>query len=156
MAQETKEFTPIETQEAFDTAIKDRIDRAKNSVRDEFKDYEDLKKKASDYDIKISEFEKKLTDLNRSTIEKDQTISDLQEKVARYEADSVKTRLAAEYGLAQETIEFMTGKDEKEWRAKAEKLSSFTRVPYPHKSTIENVTEESLAKSLQKSLLKGD
>lgn len=155
MADENKEFTPIETQEAFDAAIKDRIDRAKNAVREEFKDYEDFKTKASDYDATVQEYEKKLSDLNASANDKDKTISDLKEKVAKYESDSVKTRLAAEYGLTPETIEFMTGKDEKEWRQKAEKLAALTKKPYPHKSTKETVGVESLARSLQKSM-KGD
>lgn len=155
MAEEVKEFTPIETQEAFDSAIKERIDRAKNSVREEFKDYEDFKTKASAYDDKVQEYEDKISKLNASAGEKDKKISDLQAKVAAYESDSVKTRLAAEYGLDPETIEFMTGKDEKEWRQKAEKLAAMTKRPYPHKSTKETVMPNSLARSLQKSM-KGD
>ena len=154
MAEENT-FTPIETQEAFDAAIKERIERAKASVRDEFKDYEDFKTKASAYDEKVKEYEAKITALTGSASEKDSRISELQAKVATYESDSVKTRLAAEYGLDPETIEFMTGKDEKEWRQKAEKISALTKKPYPHRSTKENASAPSLAKSLQ-SMLKGD
>lgn len=148
-------FTPIETQEAFEEALKERIDRAKNSVRNEFKDYETYKEKASAYDAKVQEYEGKISNLTASASEKDKKISDLKEKVAKYESDSVKTRLAAEYGLTPETVEFMTGKDETEWRAKAEKLAALTKKPYPHKSTKETVTPDSLARSLQKSM-KGD
>lgn len=37
------EFAPIETQEDFDRAIKDRIRRERDKVRSEFADYEELK-----------------------------------------------------------------------------------------------------------------
>lgn len=154
MADETK-FTPIETQEAFEEVLKERIERAKNSVREEFKDYETYKTKASAYDAKVQEYEDKISTLTASASEKEKKISDLNAKVAKYESDSVKTRLAAEYGLAPEMTEFMTGLDEKEWRQKAEKLSALTKKPYQHKSTKQTVTQASLAKSLQ-SMLKGD
>ena len=156
MAEETKSFTPIETQEAFDTAIKDRIDRAKNSVREEYKDYEDFKSKASAYDSKVQEYEDKLTDLNKSVSEKSEAIKELKAKVAKYESDSVKTRLANEYGLLPETIEFMHGSGEKEWRESAEKLAALTKRQYPRKDTRESAAEPSLAALLQKSLLKGE
>lgn len=154
MAQDT--FTPIETQEAFDEAIKDRIDRAKNSVREEFKDYEDYKTKASEFDTKVQEYEDKINTLNSSAQAKDKEISELKGKVAKYESDSVKTRVAKECGLAPEMIEFLHGDNEKEWRTSAEKLANLTRRPYPRKDTREIVEPESLAKSLQKTLIKGE
>lgn len=150
------EFTPIETQEAFDAAIKDRIDRAKNSVREEFKDYEDFKTKASAYDSKVQEYEDRIKGLNESAGKKDEAIQELKAKVAKYESDSVKTRLANEYGLLPETIEFMHGSSEKEWRESAEKLAALTKKPYPRKDMKEPVSPVSLAKSLQKSLMKGE
>lgn len=153
---DTESFAPIETQEAFDAAIKDRIDRAKNSVREEFKDYEDFKSKASAYDSKVQEYEDRIKGLNESAGKKDEAIKDLRAKVAKYESDSVKTRLASEYGLVPETIEFMHGSSEKEWRESAEKLAALTRKPYPHKDTKETAAPASLAKSLQKSLMKGE
>ncbi len=40
------EFRPIESQEAFDAAIKDRIERAQNKIRKEYEGFADYKAKA--------------------------------------------------------------------------------------------------------------
>lgn len=59
MAENTNnEFTPIETQEAFDEAIKDRLERARNSVRKEYENYETYKTKADEFDTKVSYYDK--------------------------------------------------------------------------------------------------
>lgn len=143
-----EEFTPIETQEAFDAAIKDRIDRAKNSVREEYRDYETFKAKAEEYDTKAAEFQASIT-------AKDSEIKELKGKVARYETDSVKTALAAEYHLEPGLKEFLIGKDEKEWRESAEKLAAMTKPKYPVKDYTEPAGPDSLAKQLQRQL-RGD
>ena len=54
-------FEPINTQEEFDTAIADRINRAKEAVRKEYADYEQLKERVTDYEKSIGEAKDKIT-----------------------------------------------------------------------------------------------
>lgn len=43
-------FTPIETQEQLDAAIRERIERAERKVAEQFADYDQLKEKAARLD----------------------------------------------------------------------------------------------------------
>lgn len=117
------EFRPIESQEAFDAAIKDRIERAQNKIRKEYEGFADYKAKAETYDSKVAE-------LTESLKQRDASIEDLSSKVAKYETDSVKTRIANEFKLDTDLIEFLSG-DEKAMRKQAEKLANKSRIPYP-------------------------
>lgn len=147
-----EDFKPIETQEAFDNAIKERIERAKESVRKEYEGFDAYKTKAEEFDSKVNGYESKIQKLNEALSGKDASISDLQKKVAKYEADSAKTRIAAEYGLPEDMFEFLTGKDEKEWRKQAEKLAARVKRPYPSRDHTEPTGNNSLAVQLQRQL----
>lgn len=128
------EFKPIETQEAFDEAIKERIERAKNSVRSEFSDYESLKVKAAEYDAKKGEFAK-------LAAEKDASIADLQKKLAAHETDSEKRKLAEKYSLPAGATKFLTGKDAAEWEASAKELAELAKPHtqgYPNRNSAEH------------------
>lgn len=134
-----EDFTPIETQEAFDEAIKERIDRAKNSVREEFKDYEAFKTKAENYDTKESEYKTSLS-------EKDKRIADLEAQVNQFKNSQTKAALTAEYHLDPSLAEFLTGETETDWRAAAEKLVAVTQRPDPEKTYTETTETPTLAK----------
>lgn len=114
------EFTPIETQEAFDAAIKDRLERQKKSVTAEVtKQYEgwvspDDAKKSAD---QIAQLTKQ--------------VSDLTAKNSAFELGAMKTRIAHESGLPFELAERLTGTTEDEIRKDAEVLSKFAAHPQP-------------------------
>lgn len=89
-------FNPINTQEEFDAAIKDRLERE----RGKYADYEDLK-----------------TQVSTLTTERDtakQQLADANDKIAKYETDSVKTRIAREKGIPAEMAHRLTGSTEEE------------------------------------------
>ena len=89
-------FTPINTQEEFDAAIRDRLERE----RGKYADYEDLK-----------------TQVSTLTTERDtalQQVADRDAKIAKYETDSVKTRIAREKGIPAEMAHRLTGSTEEE------------------------------------------
>lgn len=89
-------FNPINTQEEFDAAIKDRLERE----RGKYADYEDLK-----------------TQVSTLTTERDtalQQVADRDAKIAKYETDSVKTRIAREKGIPAEMAHRLTGNTEEE------------------------------------------
>ena len=134
-------FKPIETQEALNAIIKDRIDRAKKSVHEQFAGFEEYKAKAEKYDSEIAK-------LNETLSGKETELKELRKKVSEYETDSVKKGIANEFGLKPGMEKFLTGSDEKAWRSAAEELSAYTKTPYPRPSTTEPTGGESLAETL--------
>lgn len=118
-----EEFTPIETQEQFDAAIKDRMDRIT-------KKYEGYTSPADLNKIK-AEYERQITDLTNDAAEKakkyadyDKQIADRDAKLKSYETASVKTRIAHETGLPYELASRLSGETEDDIRKDAESLKS--------------------------------
>ena len=110
------DFTPITTQEAFDEAVRVRIERAQKAVREEFGDYETIKNQNADYLKQIETFK-----AEKSTFQ--QNIADLTEKIKGYENDSVKTEKALEYGLPYEFRTRLKGETAEEIEADAKALA---------------------------------
>lgn len=84
-------FKPIETQEEFDAAVKDRIERAKRSAVEKYSDYDDIKAKLKEFveadAAGKSELEKLSGELKKmreekEAEEKDKAKSALRKKVA--------------------------------------------------------------------------
>lgn len=115
------EFKPIETQEALDAIIKDRIERAKKSAADEAaKKYEGY---LSPDDVK--KHTDQIAALTEKLKESDTKINDLTAKNSAYEIASVKTKVAHEVGLPYELAERLSGLTEEEIRKDADALSKF-------------------------------
>ncbi len=121
-------FQVIETQEQLDAIVGERVARAKDAARKEFEGWispEDLTKQTDDLNSKI----KTLTDA-KAALETQLTEKD--GKIAKYETDSVKTKIAREFGLSYEAIGFLQGEDEETIRKSAESLKSLvggSKVP---------------------------
>ena len=117
------EFTPItiNTQEEYDNLVKERIDRAKKSEREKFAGYDDYKAKAEKYDTDIKAKEDEIT-------AKENTIAELNAKVAKYESDSVKAKVLKEFGLSQDLSKWITGDDEESMRVNAQELQQIVGV----------------------------
>jgi len=119
------EFKVISTQEELDALIKDRIDRERKSLSEKYSDYEELKKRNTEYETQVS----KLSEANKAyeakKAEYDKQISDLSSKIKGYETDSAKTRIALEMGLPYEMAGRLSGSTEEEIRKDAETLSKF-------------------------------
>ncbi len=119
------EFKAIETQEAFDAAIKERLERQKKTVTDEIK---------KQYEGWISPEEAKKTAdqiaaLNGKIGDNEKTIADLTAKNSAYEIASVKTKIAHETGLPYELADRLSGSTEEEIRKDAETLAQFAAKP---------------------------
>ena len=119
------DFTAIETQEEFDNAIKDRIERNTRSVTAEvekkfegFISPDDFTKKSSDLTKQIDELNGKL-EANRTSI------SDLTAKNKAYEITLVKTKIAHEYNIPFEMADRLSGESEEDIKKDAEKISKF-------------------------------
>ncbi len=120
------EFKPIETQEAFDAAIKARLERHTKTVTEAVtKQYEgwispdDAKKNTE-------ALTKEITDLKEKLSVHETTIADLTAKNKVHENRSAKQKIAHEVGIPFELAEKLTGETEEELRADAETLAKYT------------------------------
>ena len=118
-------FEPIETQEAFDAAIKSRIERNTKTVTEEVtKKYEGYIS-PEDVSKQTADLNKQIEDLTAKLGERDSSIADLTAKNKAYETASVKTRIAREYNIPYELADRLSGETEDDIKKDAEKLSAF-------------------------------
>lgn len=133
------EFTPIETQEALNAIIVERVEQAKRSVRKEFEGYLSPEDVASKYEGYLSADEVKEKYKGYLSPE-DAAIKDA--KLKQYETDSVKTRIALEAGLPYDMVSRVQGDSEEALKKDAEKLAGWIKNTYhepPLRSTEPNV-----------------
>lgn len=130
------EFTPITTQEAFDSAIKDRIARAEKTaearVRSELQ--EQLNEVTSLKD-QIAQFTSDRTAAEATAKETAEKISGLESQLAEaleknkgYELDALKLKVASEKGLPLEFRDRLNGDTEEALAADAEALSKLVKA----------------------------
>lgn len=128
------EFKPIETQEAFDAAIQERIKRAEDSVRKSFDGYispDELKRQTEELTKQITDLGNSLDAEKNKGNELTATINDLTSKVKDYETRSVKSRIVASMGLPLEVADRINGTTEDEIKKDAEALKSLFGRPTP-------------------------
>ena len=127
------EFEAITTQEAFDNAIKARLDRNTDTVKKQFEGYIS----PDDFKAKTADLNSKITDLTGKLAEKDTAIADLTAKNKAYETSSVKMRIANENGINYELANKIQGDTEEDIKKDAETLAKFIgkKQPAPLGST---------------------
>ena len=123
------EFKTIETQEELDALIKDRIERERKSLSEKYSDYDELKKKNTEYEAQVSKLSEANKAFETKKLEYDKQISELSSKIKGYETDSAKTRIALEMGLPYEVAGRLNGTTEEEIRKDAESLAKFVGKP---------------------------
>ncbi len=117
------EFKPINTQEEFDAAIKDRLERE----RGKYADYETLK-----------------TQVGTLTTERDtavQQLSDANAKIKNYETNSVKMRIAQEKGLPAEMALRLTGETEEDIAKDADSMVQIFKATKGAAPLFDNSTD---------------
>ena len=121
------EFTPINTQEELDKLIGERLASKENKIRAEYADYEDLKKQVAGWNDEKAAFEKTIADNKTAFDELTQKYDDATGKIAQYEADALKTKVAIESGIPAGLFKYLQGATEEEIRKSAEELGKFTK-----------------------------
>lgn len=127
-------FEPINTQEEFEKRLTERLEQKGRSVARQFENYtspEDLEKIKDDYQKQIDGLNQKYSDFDKKEKE-------YQSKIAKYESDSVKTRIAREMGIPDELVDRLKGSNEDELREDAKLLSAFSKQVAPLASTEQN------------------
>ena len=150
------EFKEIKTQEEFDAAIKDRLAR-ENKKYEGFVSPDKLAELKADYEKEISKKYENYT----SPDDLENMKKDYEGKIAKYETDSVKTRIANEMGLTSSLASRLKGSNEEEIRKDAESFASLFQKDPPLAAGEQTVAtkdqEKELAyKKLLKNLRNGD
>lgn len=125
------EFTPITSQEEFDNRISERLNRQKEALTKQYADYEDLKKKVSDYETQIGKLTKDAEERAKAYAETDAKIAEYETKIKGYESASLKTRVAHDIGLPYELASRLTGDTEEDIRKDAENLAQLVKKNQP-------------------------
>lgn len=117
-------FTPINTQEDFDTAIAARLAREREKAVRPYADYEQIKTE--------------LGTAKSALAEKDATIADLNGQLKSARTDLAKTRIALDKGLPLALASRLAGETEEELRQDADSLTALfgkPRAAEPTRST---------------------
>lgn len=114
----SESFKTIETQEQFDAMVKDRLERARESVRKEYQDYESLKETVNGFQKEKESYETKIASLTKSNEE-------ITGKYKALETDSLKVKIALENGIPFEMANRLSGTDVDSITKDAKLLSGF-------------------------------
>lgn len=108
-----KEFKAPQTQDDLDRIIADRIRRVENK----YKDYDDLKERASKYDDLEAEKGSDVEKATRRYEQAEKTLADLQASIAKRDRDDLVRDIGEELGLPPKLRGRVQGDDEKAIRA---------------------------------------
>lgn len=114
-----EEFKVIESQEAFDAAIKERLERE----RAKFKDYEEVKRKAAEFD---KAEEAKLSELQKANAEIERLKADAKKRDAADAKRAAKEKVSKETGVP---FDLIAGEDEESMAAFANAVKAYAKKP---------------------------
>lgn len=121
------EFKPIETQEDFDAAIKDRLDRQERKIRGEYADYEELRKRSESWDTEKESLEKDAAKSKADFEELSKEHEEAKQEIERYKTEALRSKVAAESGLPYGMAGYLKGATEAEIRKSAEELGKLAK-----------------------------
>lgn len=161
----SEEFTPITTQAEFDAAIRERINRQNekhknelNEIREKYADYDALKEASSGYQIQIDDLTAKLQEANEKVVGYDSQIAQMNSQIDVYKLDIAKHKVASEFALSNDAIDFLSGTSEDELRTNAEKLSKLTAscvAPLAGNNPVGTNSKDAALKELATQLFEG-
>ncbi|QWT30536.1 scaffolding protein [Mycobacterium phage Rose5] len=120
-------FKPITSQEDFEKALSRRIARERNK----YKDYDDLKAKAAEFEKLQAEKGSDIEKLTRRAEKAERELASLTEKLSKAERMEMVRDLADEMGLPKKLIKRVQGDSEEDIRADIEDL--LDGLPKPEK-----------------------
>lgn len=121
------EFTPIQTQEEFDRAIKSRLAQKDRELEEKYKDYLSPDKVASlkgDYENKLEEMKKSAKEAADKLSANAQTVTELTKRAETAEHSLLKNKIAYAHNLKLELAERLIGNTEEELNKDAEFLAA--------------------------------
>ncbi|HFD0860958.1 DUF4355 domain-containing protein [Enterococcus durans] len=133
-------FKTIETQEELDRIIQERLNREK----EKFADYDAIKTRNVELENEVGTLKSTIEETNTAKKSHEQTVADLNKKIAEYETASLRTRIALQNGLPIDLADRLVGDDEESIKADAERLSSFVSktMSAPLKNVEPNIQKD--------------
>ena len=123
------EFTPIETQEQFDSMVKERVERAKKSavkeMETQLKDLEQTKEQLATKDSEIEALKAKINDFEGEKKTSEESYHAMEKELSELKLKALKTQIAMDNNIPLGMADRIKGEDEEAMRADAEKLASF-------------------------------
>lgn len=145
------EFKPITTQEEFDAAIKERLSREKAK----YSDYDQLKSRVTELETENIGLKSTIEANNQSKADADKQLEEMQNQISNYETDSLRTRVALQYGLPYDLADRLQGTDEDSFKADAERLAGYMKRAQPVAPVRETEPQVGDSKTMQmKSMLR--
>lgn len=117
------DFKPIETQEAFDAAVRARLAREREKAEARFADYDDLRGRAERAEAAHVEAASALEEARRRVAELE---AEAAERGRADEAARARERVSRETGVPADLI---AGEDEEAMTAFAARVAEYARVP---------------------------
>ena len=117
------EFKIIETQEEFDKAIQERLNRQKESIEKQYADYAEIKERNTTLETEVGTLKTTLSETNEKYTNYDKDIADLNTKIAGYETANMRTRIALQHNIPYDLASRLVGEDEESITADAKKLA---------------------------------
>ncbi len=128
------EFTPITTQEQFDSAIKDRLTRDRESTVKKYEGWlspDDQAKATAELQRQLDDVTKASAAQAKKYANYDKDLADRDTKIKGYETASVKTRVALAAGLPYELSSRLNGDTEEDIQKDADMLVKMVGANHP-------------------------
>lgn len=139
-------FKVIETQEAFDEALKERLSRERETIRKQYdEEYAPFKETAESLTKENAELKTTIEEANKSKDEINEKLETLERNLKNYEISSMKTKIALQNGIPYDMASRLMGEDEASITEDAKKLSELINIGKPTpplKNTESNVDGE--------------
>lgn len=132
------EFTPIQTQEEFDKAIKGRLAQKDRELEEKYKEYlspEKVSELKKDYEKKLVDSTGLVKEAQEKLKTFDTTVSELTKRAETAEKTILKTKIAYDHKLPMELANRLVGETEEELSKDAESLSKIVstgQTPPPY------------------------
>jgi len=124
-------FKPIETQEDFDKAVSERINRERETLNKKFSDYDQLKNQNEKLTKENTSLHSTIKESTEKYANYDKDIEGLNSKISSYETEKLRTKVALENGLPYDLASRLVGDNEEDLKADAERLSGFVKGKEP-------------------------
>ena len=138
-------FKAITTQEEFDAAVKIRLLREQETLAKKYADYETIKTRNTELEAEVGQLKTTVNETGEAAKTYDQTVSELNAKIAGYETASMRTKIALQNGLPIDLADRLVGDDEASIKADAERLAGFVskqRTIAPLRNTEPQIQED--------------
>lgn len=139
-------FKVIETQEAFDEAIKERLARERETARKQFEEeYAPFKDTSEALTKENAELKTTIKEMNKQKAENEEALNKMTSDLRGYELSSMKTKIALQNGIPYDMATRLMGEDEASIEADAKKLAELInsgKPTLPLKNTESHVDGE--------------